>query len=51
MANDAQVSRLAGGGVVITGASSGIGKECALYLINAVTGCSPTCAKQPTVRL
>jgi NAD(P)-dependent dehydrogenase (short-subunit alcohol dehydrogenase family) len=32
MANDAQVSGLAGGGVVITGASSGIGKECALYL-------------------
>src|SRR5271168_4489390 len=32
MANDAQVPGLAGGGVVITGASSGIGKACALYL-------------------
>jgi len=32
MASDAQVSGLAGGGVVITGASTGIGKECALYL-------------------
>jgi len=32
MANDAQASGLAGGGVVITGASTGIGKECALYL-------------------
>ena len=32
MANDVRGSGLAGGGVVITGASSGIGKECALYL-------------------
>ncbi len=32
MANDAQVPGLTGGGVVITGASSGIGKACALYL-------------------
>jgi NAD(P)-dependent dehydrogenase (short-subunit alcohol dehydrogenase family) len=32
MANEAQVSGRAPGGVVITGASSGIGKECALYL-------------------
>jgi NAD(P)-dependent dehydrogenase (short-subunit alcohol dehydrogenase family) len=32
MANDVRGSGLAGGGVVITGASTGIGKECALYL-------------------
>jgi len=32
MANEAQVSGRTSGGVVITGASSGIGKECALYL-------------------
>jgi len=33
MANEAQVSGRTSGGVVITGASSGIGKECALYLV------------------
>ena len=32
MANDVRGSGLAGGGVVITGASTGIGKKCALYL-------------------
>jgi len=32
MANDAHASGLAPGGVMITGASSGIGMECALYL-------------------
>ncbi len=32
MANDGQRSALTGGGVVITGASSGIGRGCALYL-------------------